>query len=213
MTAEGGGAVSHRERAHAMIDVDRLCVGDEAGCGRAQLEAWVLCTFSRACAYAGSLLRDRALAGDVVHDCYIRLLRKADVYDLSRDGTRLLFKAITNACVDRNRNRRRRLVLSLDDRSPDEIDQQQRPANEDVSSPLEAAIRNELEEAIAVGLSRLPIAQRGALELKSLGYSLEDIAESLGTSPSNAGVLVHRARKTLAEHLQRFVRPTTHDRF
>jgi RNA polymerase sigma-70 factor (ECF subfamily) len=190
-----------------MIEAGRLCVGDEPGSGRAQLEAWVLSTFSRACAYAGSLLRDRALAGDVVHDCYIRLLRKADVYDLTRDGTKLLFKAITNACVDRNR--RRRSELSLDDRSWDEIDHRHRMAHEEEASPLEAAIRKELEDAVAVGLSRLPIAQRSALELKSLGYSLEDIAESLGTSLSNAGVLVHRARKALAEHLQRFTRPTT----
>ena len=35
-------------------------------------------------------------------------------------------------------------------------------------------------------------AQRGALELKSLGYSLEEIAEALGTSSSNAGALIHR---------------------
>jgi len=44
------------------------------------------------------------------------------------------------------------------------------------------------------------------------GYSLDDIAESLRTSPSNAGVLVHRARKALAEYLQRFTRPTTDER-
>jgi RNA polymerase sigma-70 factor (ECF subfamily) len=208
---DGGDAVNNRERAHAMIEVGQLCIGGEPGSGRARLEAWVLSTFSRACAYAGSLLRDRALAGDVVHDCYLRLLRKADVYDLSRDGTKLLFRAITNACVDRNRHRRRRPELSLDDRSWDEIDQRHRMANAEEASPFEAAIRRELEDAVAVGLSRLPLAQRSALELKSLGFSLEDIAETLGTSTSNAGVLVHRARKALGEHLQRFTRPTTDD--
>jgi RNA polymerase sigma factor (sigma-70 family) len=209
-TVVGGDAVRDCGRAHVMNDVGRWGTGDEPGCGRAQLEAWVLFTFSRALAYAGSLLRDRALAGDVVQDCYLRLLRKSDVYDLSHDGTRLLFKAITNACIDCNR--RRRPTLTFDERSWDEIDHRQRMADEEESSPFEAAVRKELEDAVAVGLSRLPITQRSALELKSLGYSLEDIAESLGTSPSNAGVLVHRARKALAEYLQRFTRPTTDER-
>ena len=54
----------------------------------------------------------------------------------------------------------------------------------------------------------MTVAQRGALELKSLGYSLDEIAEALGTSPSNAGVLVHRARKILAERLARFLEET-----
>jgi RNA polymerase sigma-70 factor (ECF subfamily) len=200
---EGDDLVSNRERAHARIEVGRLCVGGEPGARRAQVEAWVLSTYSCARAYANSLFRDRALAGDVVHDCYIRLLRKSDVYDLIQDGTKLLFKAINNACVDRNRRRR---VRSLDEQAWDEIDDRRRMANGEAASPLDAAIGKELEEAVAVGLARLPIAQRSALELKSLGYSLEDIAESLGTSPSNAGVLVHRARGSLAEHLQRFTR-------
>jgi RNA polymerase sigma-70 factor (ECF subfamily) len=206
----GAEAVSDRERAQAMNDVGRSGAGHEPGSRRALLEAWVLFTFSRALAYAASLLQDRTLAGDIVHDCYIRLLRKSDVYDLCRDGTKLLFKAITNACIDRNR--RRQPTLSLDERSWGEINPRQLMAKEEQSSPFEAAVRKELEDAVAVGLSRLPITQRSALELKSLGYSLDDIAESLRTSPSNAGVLVHRARKALAEHLQRFTRPTTDDR-
>ena len=57
------------------------------------------------------------------------------------------------------------------------------------------AAHHELEDAVAAELDRLTLAQRGALELKSLGYSLDEIAEALGTSSSNAGVLVHRARQ------------------
>jgi DNA-directed RNA polymerase specialized sigma24 family protein len=69
----------------------------------------------------------------------------------------------------------------------------------------ELASHRELEDAVAAELGRLTVAQRGAVELKSLGYSLAEIAEALGTSPSNAGVLIHRARKTLADQLARFL--------
>src|SRR5215203_5002824 len=71
----------------------------------AALDAWVEATLAGAVAFARSLLRDPAAAEDVVHDCFCRLLRRADVYDLPRDGTRLLFRAITNACIDASRGR------------------------------------------------------------------------------------------------------------
>ena len=77
-------------------------------------EAWVLATLPRALAFATSLLRDRALAEDVAHDCYVRLLAKADTYDLARDGTKLLYKAITNACIDKNYRDRRLLSLEVE---------------------------------------------------------------------------------------------------
>ena len=47
----------------------------------------------------------------------------------------------------------------------------------------------------------LPTQQRAAVELKAFGYSQQEIAEMLGITTSNAGVLVHRARQTLAQYL------------
>jgi RNA polymerase sigma-70 factor (ECF subfamily) len=169
---------------------------------RKNLEAWVLATLPRALGYASSLLRDSTLADDVVHDCYLRLLEKAEVYDLLRDGTKLLYKAITNACIDRNH--RVRMVLSLTEK------QSQGRARSEVedrkqSGPLENVIQKELESAVEAELANLPVTQRAALELKSLGYSIQEIADALETSPSNAGVLVHRARKALAESLTGFM--------
>ena len=166
---------------------------------RAEKEAWLLATLPRALAYATSLLRDRAVAEDVVHDCYVRLLQKAGTYDLPNDGTKILFKAITNACVDRNYRDRTLLSLEFEDGGAAPI------ADSRAWEPHALASHRELEEAVADSLGRLTLAQRGALELKSLGYSLAEIAESLGTSPSNAGVLVHRARKLMADQLARFL--------
>jgi RNA polymerase sigma-70 factor, ECF subfamily len=171
-------------------------------------DAWILATLPRALAFARSLLRDPALAEDVVHDCYVRLLAKANAYDLPRDGTKLLYKAITNACIDKNY--RDRKMVSLEAEADWRCESTERSPLPDsrADDPLELAAHRELEEAVAVELERLTVAQRGALELKSLGYSLEEIAESLGTSASNAGVLVHRARKILAGRLVRFIEET-----
>jgi RNA polymerase sigma-70 factor (ECF subfamily) len=162
-----------------------------------------LATLPRALAYARSLLRDPALAEDVTHDCYVRLLAKSGTYDLPRDGTKLLYKAITNACIDKN-YRDRRMVSLEAEAVGESVGAPPLPDNR-ADDPHELAAHRELEEAVALELLGLTVAQRGALELRSLGYSLEEIAESLGTSASNAGVLVHRARKILAGRLARFL--------
>jgi RNA polymerase sigma factor (sigma-70 family) len=178
--------------------------------GNGKTDAWVLATLPRALAYATSLLRDRALAEDVAHDCYVRLLAKADAYDLPSDGTKLLYKAITNACIDKNYRDRR--MLSLEAEALAESAETPSPSARRECDPHELAARQELEEAVAVELDQLTVAQRGALELKSLGHSLDEIAEALGTSKSNAGVLVHRARKILAERLARFLEDAPDER-
>jgi len=169
---------------------------------RPALDAWVFATLPRAVAYARSLLTEREAADDVVQDCYCRLLAKADTYDLPRDGTKILFRAITNACIDRNRARR---TVSFDRAGmTDSESQALMPADPRAPDPVHVALDHELEAILDRALAELPVIQRAAVQLKSLGHSLDDIALSLGVSVANAGVLVHRARKAVAVHLQRY---------
>ena len=154
------------------------------------LDAWVLATAPRAVAYATSLLRDRHRAEDVVQDCYCRLLEKAGQYDLPGSGVRLLFKAITRACI--NLTTRHRTVLSLDDAPTWEA------ADRHGARPEQVVMQRELAEAVGAALGRLPVQQRAALELRSLGHSQQEIADLLDVTPGHAGVLVHRARQALA---------------
>ncbi len=65
-----------------------------------QLDAWVSETSRRALGYAVTLVGNQPDAEDIVHDCYRRLLAHSDRYDLIRDGTKLLFRAVTNACIN-----------------------------------------------------------------------------------------------------------------
>jgi RNA polymerase sigma factor (sigma-70 family) len=166
--------------------------------GFEDLNAWVVATLPHAVAYALSLLKDRSLADDVVHDCFCRLIKKADVYDLKLDGTKLLFRAVTHACF--NHNSRDRLNLSLDGRGTGEsrgIEVEDRR----MIAPVQPLLDRELERAIADALARLPMPQRAALELKSLGHSQQEIAEALETTLSNVGVLIYRARQAMARQL------------
>lgn len=165
---------------------------------RRHLDLWCRAVMPRALAYARSLVLDPVVAEDVVQDCLYRLLRHADEYDLVNDGVKLLFRSISNRCI--NQITRKRTLLSLEisdgDGGSDLVH-----ADPTCPLPEQVAMRNELQANIARGLQQLPEMQRAALELAALGRSKAEIAEILEVTPSNAGVLVYRARKALLEHL------------
>jgi RNA polymerase sigma-70 factor (ECF subfamily) len=171
------------------------------------LEAWVLATAPRAVAYAASLLRDRSRAEDIVQDVYCRLLQKAAEYDLPNSGMKILFKAITRACI--NVTTRERRILSLDTRNGHAGDSDWEPADARAQEPEQIMMTQELAQAVKQGLARLPTLHRAALELKSLGHTQQEIAQMLAITTSHAGVLIHRARRAMAAYLVPFVEEAT----
>jgi RNA polymerase sigma factor (sigma-70 family) len=157
----------------------------------------------RALAYAMTLVRNRTEAEDIVHDCYSRLLARSDQYDLLSDGTRLLYRAITNACI--NWTQRRPPFVSLDAAEHGSGPDRRSLADRSEAGPEQRAIHGELEDAVAVALAELPVTQRAIVELRSLGHSLVEIADMLEISHANARVSLHRARQTLATRLRPFI--------
>ena len=160
-----------------------------------EVRAWLVECLPRAVVYARSLVRDGNEADDLVQECVYRLLRRAASYDLPRDGSRLLFRAITNECI--NRTTRGPGMLSLE-----MLDEEDQPldgalADPHAEQPVEVVLTDELRRVLDQALEQLPVAQRAALELKSLGHSLEEIAEALSVTANHAGVLLHRARQAV----------------
>lgn len=164
------------------------------------VDDWVRETLPHALAFAISQCRNRDMAEDIVHDCYCRLLQKAGEYDLPRDGKKILIRAIANAVIDRLG--RERVMLSLD-LVPSADDGALRRPQKD-GQPVEQAMAQELNDAIEDGLGKLPTVQRTALQMKSLGHSLDEIALTLKISSSNAGVLIFRARQAMARFLEAY---------
>ena len=168
----------------------------------AELDAWVLATAPRAVAYARNLLHHTQDAEDVVQECYCRLLNRADVYDLPRDGLKLLLTAISNASINlRTRHKPWfRLVRANSDDSPDD------PEDKSSTAPDAQLLQEELSTSVAEALQKLPPQQRAAIELKAMDYSQQEIAEILGITTTNVGVLIHRGRQTLAKLLENYLR-------
>jgi RNA polymerase sigma-70 factor (ECF subfamily) len=170
------------------------------GAASNELDSWVLATAPRAVAYARSLLRNPHDAEDIVQDCYLRLLAKADAYDLPQDGLKLLLASVTNASI--NLRTRRKPMFGFF-RSDDDTTEE--PEDAAAIAPVEISAGMELNEALAAALGHLPKPQRAAVELKALGYSQNEIAEMLGLTQTNAGVLIHRGRKALEVLLAKFL--------
>jgi RNA polymerase sigma factor (sigma-70 family) len=187
-----------------------LVQGYPCGCGLSarpsdtELDAWVLATAPRAVAYARNLLHHTQDAEDVVQECYCRLLNRADVYDLPRDGLKLLLTAISNASINlRTRHKPWfRLVRANSDDAPDDPEDKNSPA------PDAQLLQVELSTSVADALQKLPPQQRAAIELKAMDFSQQEIAEILGVTTTNVGVLIHRGRQTLAKLLEKYLRDT-----
>ena len=66
-----------------------------------------------------------------------------------------------------------------------------------------------MDAPLPEGLARLPDNLRAALEMKSLGHSLQEIAAALDITANHAGVLIHRARQALALYLAPYLEEKT----
>lgn len=148
--------------------------------------------------YATSLVGERAAAEDIVQEAIYRLLRRAGNYDLDRDGRKLLYRAVTNGCI--NLTVRRREVVSLDQSGRQEGTPPQL-VDRRAASPADQVMAAELSDAIHRGLQSLPIRERCVLELASLGHEPRGIADIIGANPAGIRVILHRARKAMAAFL------------
>jgi RNA polymerase sigma-70 factor, ECF subfamily len=163
------------------------------------VDIWITQALPGAVAYAASLLGDREKADDIVQDCVCRLLVHAARYDLPRDGRRLLFRSITNACL--NLVTRERPMVSIDEIGRTSLNGLWEFEDVVAVEPLSLVIAEETREIVHQGLNALPVHQRSAIELWSFGYSIAEIAEMLSVSPGNARTIIYRAKKSLEEFL------------
>jgi len=168
-----------------------------------RLENWMRKFAARAVAYVTSLVGDRDEAEDIVQDTFYNLLTHYSERKLLEEGERILFRSLTNASI--NAIKRARKTVSLNATDENELAPVQTVPQKRYPDPVLSAERNELKQAIDEAMAKLPVAQRAALHLRIIGYSLADISDMLGVTPSNAGVLIHRARLALKQRLKKFI--------
>jgi RNA polymerase sigma-70 factor (ECF subfamily) len=154
-------------------------------------------------------LRGKVEPSDVVQEALLKAHRARDQFRRGGDAEtaawlrRILANTLTDAmrrfaAEARDLNREYSLEQSLEESSA----RLEQWLAADLSSPSEAAIRQEELFRLAEALGRLPPDQRTALELMHFqGCSVNDISKRMGRSPTAVGGLLRRGMRKLRELL------------
>jgi len=147
--------------------------------------------------YLARMLRDAALAEDLVQEAFLRVHRARDRYAPDARFSTWLYRIATNLALNELRRPQRRARHE----SPDEAGG---PAlvSPAVGPDDAADARRSAERTLGL-LESLPEKQRAALCLAAVeGLSYAQVAEALEVSESAVKALVHRARSSLADRLR-----------
>lgn len=139
----------------------------------------------------------RTLPGNSGEDLAAEIMMKTrfrlDSFDVTRPFGPWLFRIAANRCWDEARRTRR--SEPLDDEGATQL-------ASDAPSPLERLITEERRERVREALSGLPLRQRFALTLRyGAGLSYQEIADTLGVTRTNVGVLLLRGRRRMRDRL------------
>lgn len=139
----------------------------------------------------------RTLPGDSGEDLAAEIMMKSrfrlDSFDAARPFGPWLFRIAANRCWDEARKNRR--SEPLDDEGAAQL-------VSDSPSPLDRLITEERQERVREALSGLPLRQRFALTLRyGAGLSYQEIADTLGVTRTNVGVLLLRGRRRMRDRL------------
>jgi RNA polymerase sigma-70 factor, ECF subfamily len=172
---------------------------------------------------ARALVRDRAVAEDVVQQTWVAVLESVDGFESRSTVKTWLCGICVNTARARIRQERRTIPMSS---LPQESDAAGPPAVDPSrfyppdshwaghwfafpktwpDTPEESAWTAELKTRLLTAIDALPEAQRQVLVLRDVeGLSGEEVCNVLGLSDTNQRVLLHRARSRLRGLLEDF---------
>ena len=142
---------------------------------------------------AGKVTENPTEREDIVHETFLRIISQFDTIRTENEKETIsLVYTITKYCsIDYLRKNRKELLL--DDLPQDEI-----PLEEaDADFMIDKVYINDIVKAIA----KMDTMYSIPLQLKTDGYTIEEIAAFLGISQQNTKVRIHRARKILKREL------------
>jgi RNA polymerase sigma-70 factor (ECF subfamily) len=147
--------------------------------------------------YGVSLVRDAAVAEDLVQEAFVRLWDRREQLDVTHPVRAYLFRAVRNLAINHRRNDRTRLRLLED---PLVGDSAAVPRAE--TPPDDVLSGSDLARQLDGWLDALPPRQREALLLSRVeGLSHAEVAEAMGCAPRTVSNHLVAALKTLKRRL------------
>ena len=147
-------------------------------------------------AYALRLLKEPAMAQDVVQEAFLRW--HADFQSV-RDPRRWLFRTVHNLAL--NQHRRDRKVIPLNP-SPDDANAPDLDLTDPLPLPDEQLARLESFGLVRLSLATLDERSRELIRLKfHEGLSYKEMSTRTGLAVGNIGYLLHHALKAIEQEL------------
>lgn len=175
--------------------ISQLKEGDPQG-----LETLVKTYQQKAVRAAYLVVRDAALAEDVVEDAFLRAYERIHQFDSHKPFGPWFYQIVVNLARRAAKKERTIPFRSLTARDEQPLE----PILVDSSpGPEEATEQAELRREIWAAISRLTPAQRAIIiQRYYLGYSLREIAQESGVPAGTLKWRLHAARKRLGKWLQ-----------
>lgn len=150
-------------------------------------------------------LHNRDEAEDLAQEVFLRVYTKRDSYEPLARFTTWLYTIAANLCLNHIRDRRRAGEVSLQGIGSDSS--QWEPADTTSIIPSHTIDGREMRDVVWKALDELPDQQRMAIILYRFEeMSYQEVADTLGVSISALKSLIFRARGTLAEKLEEYIR-------
>jgi RNA polymerase sigma-70 factor (ECF subfamily) len=173
--------------------VERLKRGDVGG-----LEILVRQHYTHAVRAADLILRERALAEDVVQSAFVRAYERIDQFDAERSFVPWFMKIVINDAV-KTASRRERTASFYRGDTEDLLVRLTDPGK----GPHEQAEEAETRQRIWEALEQLPPVQRAVIVQRYyLGMSETEMAESGASPPGTIKSRLNAARKSLSKLLR-----------
>lgn len=143
--------------------------------------------------HANKILGDQNDTEDVVHEAFLKIIKIIDQIEEPKcPKTRnLVVTIVEHTAIDLYRRRRKQQIISMDE--------------EYINTPDKDQIEDlDKKAALAVAIALLPTRYRELLLLRyDCGFSEAEVAQILSMSQENVHKTVQRAKKKLAEILER----------
>lgn len=148
---------------------------------------------------ARAILRDDAEAEDVMQDAYVRAYRSLASFEGRAKFSTCLMRIAVHEALARARRRSRFQSLDASDSSHGDL---MNSATSSDPSPEQESYSRELSGVIERAVLLLPDDYRLVFMLRDIeGMSTEETGQSLGLTPENVKVRLHRAHAKLRKHL------------
>lgn len=162
----------------------------------------------RMLATARRFLPGEADARDCVQDAFLSAFKNMSHFEQRASLATWLHRIVVNAALMKIRRRTRRKEESLDELMPEFDGGSRRVEPHATDVPLETLLESrEIRNLVRRSIKRLPDNYRIVLMLRDIeGYTTEETAELVGSSPGAVKTRLHRARSALKKLIEPILR-------